>query len=219
MRRANSSGATPRLALDQHERDHPAVGRHEQGGLAVTGVDDRLGLKCLRGAEDADDHGPAVVHLQHLAGVERLAGPHVMEAGLVHDDGVGLLQVAQPADDHVVGGPGQAGVVHAEQVDRLEVAVGRAGPRPALVKIDGPGDTRHAADAVNIVVGDGLDVVDVADAGVHDPDVGPGGVADAAGGPEHDAAEGGALLGDQQRGEGRCRRGWPGTCPGRQSAS
>src|SRR5208282_4195589 len=69
------------------------------------------------------------------------------------------------------------------------------------VEVDSPGHARDAADAEHVVVGDGLEVVDVTDPGVHHPEVGPVRVADLAGGAQHHAAEDRALLGDEKTGE------------------
>jgi hypothetical protein len=40
--------------------------------------------------------------------VQRFARPHVLEAGFVHEDGVGDLKVAEPSDEHVNRRAGEA---------------------------------------------------------------------------------------------------------------
>ena len=87
------------------------------------------------------------------------------------------------------------------------------GPGVPLVERDGPLHPLDAADAVEVVLEHRLDVVDEPDAGVHDPEVGPGDVGDLGAGPEHQAAEDRPLLRDQARrrtsGPGRSRGTWP----------
>ena len=96
----------------------------------------------------------------------------------------------------------EGGVVQAEDVADLEVAVLQAGLQEALVEGDGPLDAVDAPDAEELGVLEGFDVVDELDLGVHDPDVGLGGVGDEAVGAGHEAGEDGGLLGDEQGGEG-----------------
>ena len=66
------------------------------------------------------------------------------------------------------------------------------------VKVDGPDHAGNAADAKQVVVGDGFQIIDVANIGVHHPDVAPMCVVDRAGRTEHHAAKNGTLLGNQK---------------------
>src|SRR5262249_12573275 len=83
-----------------------------------------------------------------------------------------------------------------------KVAVGQAGADLALVELDGPQDPGHAADPLEVRVGQARHLVDVADLVVHDPDVGVADVEDLARRALHDAQEDRQLLGHQQGGEG-----------------
>lgn len=150
-------GVDPRLGLGQHEGHQSSGGRrrHEQHRLAEAGVDDRHRHEGLRRPIHAHDHGPALIHLQDFADMQRLAGPHLLKAGLIDQDGIGDLQVANLANQHVGRRPGQAGVVQAHQDDALVSTVGQLGLGLAAVEIDGPGHARNAADAENVVIGDG----------------------------------------------------------------
>ena len=196
-------GVDTGLGLGQHEGRQPSGrgGRHEQGGLAEARVDDWHSHERLRCPIHSHDHGPALVHLDDSARVQRFARPHLVKAGLIDQDGVGDLQVADLANEHVRRCTREAGVIQAHQNDALVSAVGQLGLALPSVQVDGPGHAGNAADAEEVVVGDGFQVIDVADAGVHHPDVGPVRVADLAGGAQHDAAKDGALLGDEKAGE------------------
>src|SRR5205085_9068535 len=66
---------------------------------------------------------------------------------------------------------------------------------------DGPFDALRAADAEELGVLQGLDVVDELHLGVHDPDVGEARVRDEAVGPGHQADENRHLLGDEEGGD------------------
>ncbi len=69
------------------------------------------------------------------------------------------------------------------------------------VHADGPGNAWYAPDAKHVVVRNGLEIVNVAGAGVHHPNILPLRIADLAGGAEHDAAKDSALFGNQKAGE------------------
>ena len=120
----------------------------------------------------------------------------------VHHDAVGASEILKPAFHHRGGAADQRGVVEADDVAGLEIAVVEPGLQDAFVKRDGPVHALDPADAQQLRVLDRLDVINELDFGVHHPDVGEARVGDEAVGAGHEAHEDGHLLGDEERGDG-----------------
>ena len=89
--------------LAQDERQHLALPRNEQRGLAVAGADDRIGLKRAPGFEHADHGGQVVVHFERPPQLDRLAGPKQGVAVFVDEHGVGAAQIGDVAEHDSVG--------------------------------------------------------------------------------------------------------------------
>ena len=113
----------------------------------------------------------------------------------------GYLEVADAPQQHVGRRPRQAGIVQAHQDDTLIGPVGELCLTLSAIQAHGPGHPGNAADAEEVVVGERLQVIHVADAAVHHPDVGALDIADLARGPQHDPAEDCALLRDEEAGK------------------
>jgi len=54
-----------------------------------------------------------LIHLDDSARVQRFARPHLVKSSLIDQDGVGELQVADLANEHVRRCPREAGVIQA----------------------------------------------------------------------------------------------------------
>ena len=168
-----------------------------------------------------------IVHLQLAAEeplIEILAEPlelapifiriELRQSVAVDDDRVRYAKVSQVAGQDLVEGrcPDECGVIQAEQDDLFDhggLVPSRDArvdldPRLAFIERDGPEDPLDASDTVQAVLEHGLDVVDITDRGIHDPEVGARDVGDLAARPEHQTAEDRPLLRDQQ-----CRKSQP----------
>src|SRR5262249_52431697 len=97
---------------------------------------------------------------------------------LVHNHGVGLVQVLNLAEQHLPRGADQGAVVQADQNDAAKVAasvavvsVGQSGPDAPTVHLHRPGHSFDPADPVQIVVGQADDLVHLANTWVHHPNL------------------------------------------------
>lgn len=151
--------------------------------------------------EDAHDHGLPVVHLELFAEREGFLGPKLLEAIFIHEDRVGMSQVAEIAERDILRSADERGVVEADEDHLLEGAIGEPAAVDAFVEPHRPGHARHTANAIEVVFAHRLDIVDELDLAVHDPNVGPANVLDLADGKRHQPAEDRALLGNEERGE------------------
>lgn len=134
--------------------------------------------------------------------VHPLAGPHQPVLAVVHDHGVGLPEVPDAADEHPVGRAGQVGIVQADELHLLELAVQQAAAGAAPVEPHRPLHALDFPNAKDVVVGKRPGGVQVIHAGIHHADRRFADVADRADRQRHHAAEDRGLLRDQQRREG-----------------
>ena len=93
-----------------------------------------------------------IVHLQCLAHLQRPARKKVLESRFIDDRRVGLLEVGQCAHHVLAGRADKSRIVEAEEHDLPIVAALKAGLGLPLVKTHRPGDSVHAAHAVQVVI-------------------------------------------------------------------
>ncbi len=200
------------LRFDENEAEQLPLLRGEGRGAGVGGVDNGLALERARDLAEPDDNGAVIVEFQCVADFQgnRLAavignlGELVVRADFIDDDGLGAAKVFDPPNfsgrirHHFRRPADERGIVEADHVAGLELAVLQAGADEALVKRHRPLDAGDAANAVKLRVLHRLDVVDELDFLVHHPDVGLAQIGDGAEGAGHQAAEDRGLLGDQQ---------------------
>ena len=209
---AEGSGVLAFFGFDQDEGEKFALPGRKGGGPAIGGVDDGLGLKGAGHPADADDDGAVVIDFQgiaHLerrglsAGLLRLPGQTGVGSHVIHDNGVLLAQVVQAALEHDRRAADKRGVVQAEDIADLKVAVLQAGFQQAFVQGNSPFDAVDAPDAEEFGVLEGLDVVNELNLGIHHPDIRLGKVGNETIRPGHEAGEDRGLLGDEQGSEGQ----------------
>ena len=196
-----SSTSIAGLHFGQDERKHLPLRRHKLERLRVARVHNGKRLKRAARFADADDLGDVVVHLEPLADPRLLARPEQLIAFEVHDHGVGFPQVEQVAQDHVRRCADKRRIIQAQQNRLLEVAVGQARTREAFVKANGPRNALDAANAVQIVFRERLDVVGKLNVAIHHPDARALDVANLSARLQHQPAKDRRLLRDQQRRE------------------
>ena len=136
-----------------------------------------------------------------LPSVEGLSRPEVAIARLVHDDRVRPADVGQGAELELPRRPHERRVVHPHEDDRPHAPLGGLHPGRPLVEPHRPLDPLHSPHAIEVVVREGLDLVDEAEARVHHPDLRVAHVLDLAGRAPHDVAEDRGLVGHQHRGD------------------
>ena len=114
-----------------------------------------------------------IVHFHFPADTQRLAGEEELKAALVENDRVGLPQVAEFTEEHLLRCPDERLIVQADHAEVFEIALRQLGRRHALEEPHRPLDSGHATHSVEVVFGQRFDVLDELHAGVHDPDVRP----------------------------------------------
>src|SRR5262249_45597764 len=129
------------------------------------------------------------------------ARPHELEPGAVDDHRVGLFQILDRAQHQARRNTGQCRIIDAEQDDLLQHSVPCMRNRQPLEEGDGPIDAIDAAHPPELHVGHGLDLIDILDARIHDPDVRFAGIEDLARGAQHQPGEDRDLVRHQHRRE------------------
>ena len=168
----------------------------------IFGINDRVGGKRRRRVGNADDHRPVIVELDHFANPWLFTRPHELEARPVDDHRVGLFEVLDRAQHQARCDSGQCRVVDAEQDDLLQHSIARMRDGQPFEKGDGPIDPVDAPHPIELHVGHGLDLVDILDARIHNPDVGLAGIEDLTRSPQHQPDEDRDLVRHQHCREG-----------------
>ena len=193
----------PRLRLDQHAAEHLALGLGILESAIVGREDIRLGEEASVVMAEGDHLGALIIDLEGGPDIDLdplLA--ELVDADLIDDHGIGKAQVldATLCDFH---GPADEGRgVEAGELDILEGAVSQSCLLDAEIEGDGPFHARDAADARHLDLTERYQLVDLFHLRVEDPDL-RADIAHGCGGPEHQSAEDGSLLGHEQRTKGQ----------------